>query len=64
MTAACVHKLSFAGLGKLSLVSRVLMGFSLASTIVSANVILGLHVEQRKREAGDRLTGFSLGPRC
>lgn len=49
MATACVHKLSFFGLGELSLMSWVLMGFSLGSTIVSVNVISGLNVFNKGR---------------
>jgi hypothetical protein len=65
MAAARVHKLSFFSLGKLSLMNWVLVRFSLGSTIVSANIISGLHVfNQRrgKRKEGDCLTGFSSLP--
>lgn len=49
MTTACIHKLSFSGLGKFSLIDWVLMGFSLGSTFVSANIVSGLHVFNKGR---------------
>jgi hypothetical protein len=49
MATARVHKLAFSGLGEFSPMSWVLMRFPFGSTIVSANIISGLHVFDKGR---------------